>query len=58
MNVIELINKLRHMPQDADVVLDTYDGGLEEIAKVTLSYTEGELKDLIGSPFVIIQTTE
>ena len=57
MKVIELITKLRHMPQDLEVVLDTY-SGLEEIAKVTLSHTEGELKDLIGSPFVIIQTTE
>ena len=35
MTVTELITKLRELPQDARVVIDGYEGGVEDVAMVT-----------------------
>ena len=35
MTVTELIAKLRELPQDARVVIDGYEGGVEDVAMVT-----------------------
>lgn len=36
MTVTELIAKLRELPQDARVVIDGYEGGVEDVAVVTM----------------------
>jgi len=35
VTVTELITKLRELPQDARVVIDGYEGGVEDVAMVT-----------------------
>jgi hypothetical protein len=37
MNVAELIAKLRELPQGARVVIDGYEGDVEDVAQVTMA---------------------
>ncbi len=37
MTVAELIAKLRELPQGARVVIDGYEGGVEDVARVTMA---------------------
>ena len=36
MTVAELITKLQEMPRDARVVIDGYEGGLEDVSSVSI----------------------
>lgn len=37
MTVAELIAKLQELPQDARVVIDGYEGGVEDVAQVSMA---------------------
>ena len=46
MTVTELIAKLRELPQDARVVIDGYEGGLEDVAVVTMAPILVNVRDI------------
>lgn len=56
MKVNELTERLRELPQDAEVCYCGHDGGLYEIADVkTATNNYDELKEFVGDEFVIIE---
>jgi len=46
VTVTELIAKLRKLPQDARVVIDGYEGGVEDVAMVTTTAILVNVRDI------------